>query len=900
MIPLIARSMPSVAGTGSLGFQHLDACLPQVLTARIVLVSAPAGAGKTAALRRWAELLGAQGRRTAWLTLGDAVADLPELFAAIAQSIARVAPDWQHPEPLAASDRADPEAAAAVLSNAWLAAGEPIALILDGLEHATPAATALVRRLVDGLPANGQLLVASRVLPDLGLSRLRVFGGLLEIGLAQLRFGPDEIRLLFGGRLSADQQGALMRTTDGWAAGIGLASRTLDGGADAESMLRAVSGRAACLASFFDETVMDVVDPLLAEFLVATSFLPELEPSLCDAATGRRDGLAMLTAAKRSNLFIEPLNTEHTLFRLMRPFRDFLVRRQEEVDPYAERTMCRNIALHLLGQGDSSTALDYAARTGDDGFLALLLEQHCDELTHRGDILRVVRLAALLSDDRLDGLPRLLMILAWASIRNLEMTTARMLIERARLRVQALAADVADPAEVEWLQLLLLHRDTMVAAAEDDFDTVEANSVVLVPKLQGHSYLLCSVQAQLMVARREQYRLSDLPALEARARAALTAQSCEFAAITLEISAGPGLMGAGKLGEAIEALERGYEQGVRLAGEGSSMAALAALPLAEALYERNDLKRASELIEKHIDKARRLSFADQLISGYLTRARICQAQNDVNGALRAVEEGLKVGLERNLERLRVTMVAEKIRLMLRNGQSSRAAEIASASGIQGPGCNFAPGPKPTTLDELRAMAWCRLGLSQDRVQDVVLVVKQWRRFCVTRGATRSLIRWSLLLAICLTMEGELHSARRTLRDAAGPAADGHWVRCFLDEGRVIKTLITECLGRSNLAPGAVDQFYIEVMAASGDGRAASAVAVPDAGSVDLALYGRLLPRELEILSLVGTGMRNREIGTRLGLTEGTVKWYMTQIYDKVGVRRRPQAVDRARMFGLLA
>jgi LuxR family maltose regulon positive regulatory protein len=126
------------------------------------------------------------------------------------------------------------------------------------------------------------------------------------------------------------------------------------------------------------------------------------------------------------------------------------------------------------------------------------------------------------------------------------------------------------------------------------------------------------------------------------------------------------------------------------------------------------------------------------------------------------------------------------------------------------------------------------------------------------------------------------------------------VRCFLDEGRVIKTLITECLGRSNLAPGAVDQFYIEVMAASGDGRAASAVAVPDAGSVDLALYGRLLPRELEILSLVGTGMRNREIGTRLGLTEGTVKWYMTQIYDKVGVRRRPQAVDRARMFGLLA
>ncbi|MGI4960020.1 MAG: LuxR C-terminal-related transcriptional regulator [Janthinobacterium lividum] len=900
MTPLFARSIPLAYHATPISTERLDSYIPQIEAARLTVVSAPAGAGKTTALMRWADRLGTMGRKIAWLTLGEDSSDLVGLAAAIAASMARASSSWNQDMP-PAGRVTDPASNAASLSNAWFASEEPITLFLDGMDDASPAAIALVLHLIDDLPPNGQLLIASRVTLDLDLSRVRLFGGLVEIESPQLRLTVSEVRKLMGDRISDEAVNTLMQATDGWAASVALASRTLDRGVDSDAMLRTISGRAACMTAFFDETILSRIDAPVADFLISTSFLDELEPALCEAAMGRSGSLAMLNTAKRLNLFIEPLNEEHTRFRLMRPFREFLARRREELDPLAEQTMCRAIAHHLFAKGESTIGLEYAARTQDQCFLAGLLEQHCEELTYRGDILTVMRLAAQLPDAGLNRLPRLLLILAWGYIRNLEVGAARAMIERARARTDAMALEDAGSAEVEWLRLILLHRQTMVSAAEDDFETVEANSQILMPRLQQHSYLMCSIQAQLMVARREQYRLSDLPSLEARARAALTTQSCDFAAITLELSIGPGLMATGKLGEAIAALERAYDQGVRLAGEGSSMAALAALPLAEALYERNDLKRASELIEKHIDKARSLSFADQLISGFLTRARICQARGDINGALRAVEDGIKLGLERNLERLRVTMVSEKIRLMLRNGQSSRAVEIASASGIHGPGANFAPSAKPTTLDELRAMAWCRLGLSQDRVQEVILVVKQWRRFCVTRGATRSVIRWSLLLAICLTMEGTLQAALRTLREAAAAGSDGRWIRCFLDEGRVIKTLIAECLGRSNLAPGAVDQFYVEIMSTHGEHGTPGGAATPvDAASADLALYGRLLPRELEILSLVGTGMRNREIGTRLGLTEGTIKWYMTQIYDKVGVRRRPQAVDRARMFGLLA
>lgn len=888
MTTLLAHCSPPLPPPATMLPPTAAACLPGGCTAPVTLIQAPAGAGKTVLMRAMADRLEGEGRPIAWVTLDPATGSAAEVGRSICRAFGFAGVDG----PAEPSDRA------VAISNAWAGQAPNGVLFLDAAEHLDAGGRGLLGALLAILPAHGRLVVASRVRLDLPVARMQLFGLAAEIGLDALRLEAAAIGTLSDGAADAAAAAAIRDVTDGWAAGAARGARLLRDGLPLAEILERISGRSADMVAFFREIVPHAPRPELSEFLTTTSFLDILDAELCDVATGRADGEAMLADAHSLALFIEPIDPQHRQFRLMRPFRDCLRRKLAQRDGTAEQRLCRTVAMHLVETGRLAEALPFAERAADPAYLSELLETHAEAMTYRGDILEVVRLAAGLSEDRLAGLPRLLLVLAWARARNLETETARGLIERARTAIAVREADGVDPEAIAWMRLLLLHRETMVAAASDEFAAVERNCALLIPRFQSEPYLLSSLHAQLIVARREQYRIADLPELEARSRALLSASACEFAAISLEIAVGPGLLASGKLDQGIEALERGYGQAVRIAGEGSALAAIPALPLAEALYERDDLDRASALIERHMEQARKLCFADQLISGYVTRARIQFVRGDIDGCLQTIDESIRTGLERNLPRLRLSMVAEKIDVLLRTGQASRALEIASGCGIRGDASLFVPGPAPSVCDEIRALVCCRLALAQDRVQDVLLVAKPWRRFLAARGAKRSLIRWNLALAICMTMEGEPNSAQRALRDAALLATEGNWIRSFVDGGKVIRTLVRDCVGQSNCAPGPVDRFQLAVLAAFGD--TPQTTAAPGAPGGDLALYGRLLPRELEILGLVGSGMRNREIGMRLGLTEGTVKWYMTQIYDKVGVRRRPHAVDRARMFGLLA
>ena len=133
-----------------------------------------------------------------------------------------------------------------------------------------------------------------------------------------------------------------------------------------------------------------------------------------------------------------------------------------------------------------------------------------------------------------------------------------------------------------------------------------------------------------------------------------------------------------------------------------------------------------------------------------------------------------------------------------------------------------------------------------------------------------------------------------MRAAVELAEPGGWIRPFIDEGEAIGTLLVETYGSGPVPDTPVDKFAAKLVSVlKGNPK------IDDARDDDCGLGSGLSLREVEILTLVSGGLRNREIGDRLGLTEGTVKWYMQQIYDKLGVRRRPQAVIRARQYGIL-
>ena len=205
----------------------------------------------------------------------------------------------------------------------------------------------------------------------------------------------------------------------------------------------------------------------------------------------------------------------------------------------------------------------------------------------------------------------------------------------------------------------------------------------------------------------------------------------------------------------------------------------------------------------------------------------------------------------------------------------------------------------TTRDEFRASAWFRIALAEDRVSDALGVSKNWRNFCAARGATRSLIRWDILIAQALFISGDVRTAQRTLREAIAHASVSRLVRSFIDEGPVIHTLLASTYEANLQVLHPTDAFSVELLEIFEASTHKHRVRPPTAAAAE-GLYGKLSVKEREILELVSSGMRNREVATKLGMTEGSIKWYMQQVYDKVGTRRRLQAVERARQFGLIA
>lgn len=175
------------------------------------------------------------------------------------------------------------------------------------------------------------------------------------------------------------------------------------------------------------------------------------------------------------------------------------------------------------------------------------------------------------------------------------------------------------------------------------------------------------------------------------------------------------------------------------------------------------------------------------------------------------------------------------------------------------------------------------------------VATRWLEFVRRSGDIRSAVAFELLLAEIFVLQGNRSKARRAVRSAVELAEPAGWTRVFLDEGEVISALLSEAYANGPTLDTRADKFAAMLVSLVDNGPQMEI----DESEKAFGLTGRLASREIDILVMVSGGLRNREIGERLGLTEGTVKWYMQQIYDKLGVRRRPQAVLRARQFGIL-
>ena len=896
--------LPPRLGSGIVPRPRLIQNLPMPGRKRMSLVRAPAGYGKTTLLQQWRMSLSERGERTAWLSLDRYLSDI---MTQITASLAHNVPEFQH----ALNERGQgksfvtTEEQLVTCADCLTELERDVTLFMDDAHLLQPEDLRVFQRFLTRIPANTHIVVASREAPNLALARLRAQGELSEIGMDALKFTAEETCELLKASsvdgLCAEDAPALVDQTEGWAAGLRLATMNMVRNQKGAILDVSLSGSNSIVADFFAEDIFGAQPADVRDFLLATCLLERFTPDLCNAMTGGTDAREMLDRIEAAGLFLIRLDEERMWYRYHGLFAEFLLRRLTDIDPdrIAQSHIMASRSYHRIGL--VVEALDHAVRSGEQAWLAQLLDDSCEKLIYEGKILYVFELAKALDKATIAGHPRIQLAIAWMELRNLNFDKARRLIVQAEECIANQAAEGLCPEAEAELRFLAQHRRMMLAGATDDFLTVDEIAETLMKQFdEEHTFLACTVYGQQIRAQRERFRLQDFERNEARARTIGRQSQHKFAFISQKTIVGKTWFAKGDNDAAIEALEFGYGQALDFAGEDTAIAAFAALPLAEVIYERNELSRAKSLVDRYLPRARAFAFADELLAGYLVSARISFNDGDSAGAIKTLDLARSVGLELGLKRMQMKALAEKVRILLRSGNIERAARLALLEGIPTDVNALKPDINSSTTDEARALVRARILISEGNLNDALALSQRWKQFCQHRGAMRSLVRWSLIRAQILVLACDTRAAQRSLRDALLAALDGRSVRIFLDEGPHIQQLLEDAYGSGPMTNLPVDLYAYDVLNAFtiAMGTRAS-VEVDDLADQETGIDGKMTGRELEILSFVASGLRNREIGDRLGLTEGSVKWYMQRIYDKVGPRRRSVAVDRARQFGLL-
>lgn len=864
----------------------LEGLTERIGQSRVTTICGPAGSGKTTAAIQWFNAFRAGGRPTIWLAVRAGLRDLASFRLALREAGIAAGLPWQGLDPKGRDD-------------GWLTqlATQPDqvpVVVIDDAQMLAADVQAFLGQLIASAREAITLIIVSRGQVGIPLARTRALGFLVEVEAEDLRLTPSEatqlITSIAGDAIPAAAAQQAVVDMDGWAAGLVMAAECLRSLRNPDLGGTALSGRlAAHVASYFEEEVLALQSQRIQSFLVETAVLDELVAAACVAVTQDDAAGDTLNDAYRSGLFVRVVDLEagryafHGAFR--KALRDHLVHRS----PAKSAELHRRASLFHSATGQALLALEQANASGDAEFLADQLEKLANDLIYGGYLFRIDEVASELPWSIISTRPMLLLALAWRRIRRLSYAAAERLISAAEAIAQGRPED-------HQLSYLVRHRKIMLAAARDQMSIVEGDAEQLLLDLgDSEPYLSCSLLGQLMSARHEFYHRHDLLKLEAATRRIMERPGAQFASITLRATVAPSYIAQGKIDVALRLLEESLSMAEQRGEVGSGLAALPALPFAEVLYDLGQLERAESLVERYLPVVREWGHSDQFSAGYLVRARLAAARGDTAAALAGLEEAHLIAIDCGFDRFRTAVVAEQVRILVKHGRIDEAEAALRAGDFQVTD-EPVPDRAPTHKAENFAIAWLRIEMHRNRLNSAQRVATRWLDVAKRNLATRSIVMLQLLLAEISVLQGSRCKARRLVRDAIELAQPAGWVRLFLDEGDIVVSLLSESYAEGPRTETPADEFAARIVRQTQSlWPTESEDTPPDAAGV----ASQLVSRELEILRMVTSGLRNHEIGQRLGLTEGTVKWYLQQIFDKLGVRRRSQAALRARALGLL-
>lgn len=892
---------------------------------KLILISAPAGFGKTTLLSEWVSECNLP---TAWLSLDESDNDLVRFLAYFVAALQSVDPDIgvgissqlgsPKPPPTAeilttlineinALQDLSPEGAQKTVTTR-----RNLVIILDDYHFISAGAIhEALTFLLDNLPDNAVLVIATRADPPLPVARLRGRGMLTELRQDDLRFKREDVTRFYsqsmGLELSQADINILTWRTDGWIAGLQMAGVSMLGRDDVTDFIQSFSGSDRYILDYLVEEVLQRQPEALQNFLLATSILGRMCGPLCDAVLGEtpwevdkayRDlgeswraelgsSQHILEHLERANLFLAPLDNERNWYRYHHLFADLLRQRLQGSYPNLAPDLHRRASVWYERNGLMREAIDHALSAGDTGRAASLIETAAETTMLRSEVATLHSWMDSLPAEALDAHPVLHVYHAMA-----------MIFSGHPLEVaESLLSEAEQSASAGEIKGELCAVRGLIAAYQGDNERSTDLANLALESLSGENLFFRSLVAGFLSLTYFHEGNIELATNSLNESIRIGRQTGNITTVVMATTHLAELaILQGKMHEAHSFSEQALQAATDAEGLRQPIAGMALINMGRLAYERNDLANAERLLLEGIDLIKKWGVI-AAINGYIFLARLRQCQGEPESARATIRSARQLAEKfdaMQVDDMYVALVEASIAIA--QGDIDAATRWAEARGLSSDihVARLGDVIEYTTMVQLR--------LAQDRPDEAMTMIEQLLPICESAGWMGLTVKFLILQALAFQALGQIDQAVRPLGRALAIAEPEGIARLFLDEGPAVVQLLYEATRRGFSAVYAgklLSAFDLEAedrkLATEKQRVAVSAAA----RGINEPIIEPLSERETEVLALIAGGLSNREIAQKLYLSISTVKVHTYNIYGKLGVHSRTQAVAKARALGIL-
>lgn len=858
-----------------------------------MLVSAPAGYGKSTLLSIWLEQLEFP---SAWLSLDEKDNDPSRFLAYIIAACRTVDPtigaDFVNPPGI--NTQADVEAHLTPLINHLALMTQPFCLVLDDYhviqEHLVHAA---VNFILEHRPESLHIVLATRADPPLPLARLRARCDMLELRMADLRFTPlesaDFLTSTMSLKVSSEDVARLTTRTEGWIAGLQMAALSMQNTRDLTGFIAAFTGSHHYIFDYLLGEILGQQSPEIHRFLLYTSILDQLSAPLCDAVLGvdegsktSRSSSIILEELEHSNLFIIPLDHEQRWYRYHPLFAELLRSFLQKNNPAQIPVLHNRASAWYEEQGMISDAIHHSFAVYDWERSVRLISANIFALLEQNELTSVARQLESLTDEKSNARPWLLVGRAWLAAYTGRLSSVEPILKMAESEIDNLASELelqtlgghvaAIRAYTNWIGD---QRDIASQAAQVALEWLPADERLI----RCQAATLLGLTLYDFDARAQAFELALAYARDCKvSHVTIFAHGCYAWLLSMQA----------RLREAYATCQ----EAIRLARTSSSYLSLPTLShvyttLSAVLLEWNDLEAAVHYSKEAVELARRWEQADALHFALDNYGYALFASGDVEGAFDILSQAWQVAHRTSAWFEQIT-ISQEIEWHLSMDNLEAALQCLSRSqwDIDEPMNRSISFFKSSLLP----LTFVQIYLAQKQYPKALTLTSLVLEDYEKRKVGHYIIRLLLLQALVYYGLKQEPQALASFKRALTLAAPGGYLRTFIFEGSKMLPLLVQAR-----SAGIMPKYIDRILAASERGTKTTPVQSQPGSSLIEPLSGR----EMEVLQLLAQGCTDKRIAETLVIAPETVHKHLKNIYGKLDVHSRAEATLRAREIGLL-